>query len=86
MIQLANEAPTRSAQVITEPATTAREELRQQLAQEKDWGALQKQLMACVDYQSSAYVEIRDLAVDAVASYVLAHLKLYEKCIRKRVS
>ncbi|MCG0586735.1 conjugal transfer protein TraG [Lactiplantibacillus plantarum] len=86
MIQLANEAPTRSAQVITEPATTASEELRQQLAQEKDWGALQKQLMACVDYQSSAYVEIRDLAVDAVASYVLAHLKLYEKCIRKRVS
>ncbi|MCK3677907.1 VirD4-like conjugal transfer protein, CD1115 family, partial [Lactiplantibacillus plantarum] len=55
MIQLANEAPTRSAQVITEPATTASEELRQQLAQEKDWGALQKQLMACVDYQSSAY-------------------------------
>ncbi|MGO2913928.1 MAG: VirD4-like conjugal transfer protein, CD1115 family, partial [Lactiplantibacillus plantarum] len=46
MIQLANEAPTRSAQVITEPATTASEELRQQLAQEKDWGALQKQLMA----------------------------------------
>jgi len=86
MIQLANEAPTRSAQVITEPATTASEELRQQLTQEKDWGALQKQLMACVDYQSSAYVEIRDLAVDAVASYVLAHLKLYEKCIRKRVS
>ncbi|TBX53042.1 conjugal transfer protein TraG [Lactiplantibacillus paraplantarum] len=86
MIQLANEAPTRSAQVITEPATTASEELRQQLAQEKDWGALQKQLMACVDYQSSAYGEIRDLAVDAVASYVLAHLKLYEKCIRKRVS
>lgn len=86
MIQLANEAPTRSAQVITEPATTASEELRQQLAQEKDWGALQKQLMTCVDYQSSAYVEIRDLAVDAVASYVLAHLKLYEKCIRKRVS
>lgn len=85
MIQLANEAPTRSAQVITEPATTASEELRQQLAQEKDWGALQKQLMACVDYQSSAYGEIRDLAVDAVASYVLAHLKLYEKCIRKRV-
>ncbi|RHX71971.1 conjugal transfer protein TraG [Lactiplantibacillus plantarum] len=86
MIQLANEAPTRSAQVITEPATTASEELRQQLAQEKDWGALQKQLMACVDYQSSAYVEIRDLAVDAVASYVLAHLKLYEKCVRKRAS
>ncbi|MCW6174083.1 VirD4-like conjugal transfer protein, CD1115 family [Lactiplantibacillus plantarum] len=86
MIQLANEAPTRSAQVITEPATTASEELRQQLAQEKDWGVLQKQLMACVDYQSSAYGEIRDLAVDAVASYVLAHLKLYEKCIRKRVS
>ncbi|MGC3850725.1 VirD4-like conjugal transfer protein, CD1115 family [Limosilactobacillus reuteri] len=86
MIQLANEAPTRSAQVITEPAMTAIEELRQQLAQEKDWGALQKQLMACVDYQSSAYVEIRDLAVDEVASYVLAHLKLYEKCIRKRVS
>lgn len=86
MIQLANEAPTRSAQVITEPATTASEELRQQLAQEKDWGALQKQLMACVDYQSSAYVEIRDLAVDEVASYVLAHLKLYEKCVRKRAS
>lgn len=86
MIQLANEAPTRSAQVITEPATTASEELRQQLVQEKDWGALQKQLMACVDYQSSAYVEIRDLAVDEVASYVLAHLKLYEKCVRKRAS
>lgn len=86
MIQLANEAPTRSAQVITEPATTASEELRQQLAAETDFGALQKQLMACVDYQSSAYGEIRDLAVDAVASYVLAHLKLYEKCIRKRVS
>ena len=86
MIQLANEAPTRSAQVITETATTASEELRQQLAQEKDWGALQKQLMACVDYQSSAYVEIRDLAVDEVASYVLAHLKLYEKCVRKRAS
>ncbi|WP_419398333.1 VirD4-like conjugal transfer protein, CD1115 family [Lactiplantibacillus plantarum] len=86
MIQLANEAPTRSAQVITEPATKASEELRQQLAQEKDWGALQKQLMACVDYQSSAYVEIRDLAVDEVASYVLAHLKLYEKCVRKRAS
>ncbi|MCG0810863.1 conjugal transfer protein TraG [Lactiplantibacillus plantarum] len=86
MIQLANEAPTRSAQVITEPATTASEELRQQLAQEKDWGALQKQLMACVDYQSSAYVEIRDLAVDEVASYVLAHLTLYEKCVRRRAS
>ena len=86
MIQLANEAPTGSAQVTTEPATTASEELRQQLAQEKDWGALQKQLMACVDYQSSAYVEIRDLAVDEVASYVLAHLKLYEKCVRKRAS
>ncbi|MBU7446267.1 VirD4-like conjugal transfer protein, CD1115 family [Lactiplantibacillus plantarum] len=86
MIQLANEAPTRSAQVITEPATTASEELRQQLAQEKDWGALQKQLMACVDYQSSAYVEIRDLAVDEVASYVLAHLTLYEKCVSKRAN
>ncbi|MBU7514532.1 VirD4-like conjugal transfer protein, CD1115 family [Lactiplantibacillus pentosus] len=86
MIQLANEAPTRSAQVITEPATTASEELRQQLAAETDFGALQKQLMACVDYQSSAYGEIRDLAVDEVASYVLAHLKLYEKCVRKRAS
>ncbi|MDN6418803.1 MAG: conjugal transfer protein TraG, partial [Lactiplantibacillus plantarum] len=86
MIQLANETPTSSAQVTTEPATTASEELRQQLAQETDFGALQKQLMACVDYQSSAYVEIRDLAVDEVASYVLAHLKLYEKCVRKRAS
>ena len=86
MIQLANEAPTRSAQVITEPATTASEELRQQLAQEKDWGALQKQLMACVDYQSSAYGEIRNLAEDEVASYVLAHLTLYEKCVSQRAS
>ncbi|MCT3250084.1 VirD4-like conjugal transfer protein, CD1115 family [Lactiplantibacillus plantarum] len=86
MIQLANEAPTRSAQVTTEPATTASEELRQQLAAETDFGALQKQLMTCVDYQSPAYVEIRDLGVDEVASYVLAHLKLYEKCVRKRAS
>ncbi|URL83771.1 TraG/TraD/VirD4 family protein [Limosilactobacillus fermentum] len=48
MIQLANEAPTSSAQVITEPATTASEELRQQLAAETDFWALQKQLMTCV--------------------------------------
>lgn len=41
MIQLANEAPTRSAQVTTEPATTASEELRQRLAAETDFGALQ---------------------------------------------
>lgn len=86
MIQLANEAPTSSAQVITEPATTASEELRQQLAAETDFGALQKQLMTCVDYQSPAYVEIRNLAEDEVASYVLAHLTLYEKCVSQRES
>ncbi|RWZ42805.1 VirD4-like conjugal transfer protein, CD1115 family [Lactiplantibacillus plantarum] len=86
MIQLANEAPTSSAQVTTELATTASEELRQQLAVETDFGALQKQLMTCVDYQSPAYVEIRDLAVDEVASYVLAHLKLYEKYVSQRAS
>ncbi|MCG0557366.1 conjugal transfer protein TraG [Lactiplantibacillus plantarum] len=86
MIQLVNDKSTSSVPEPTELAITAKEQLRKQLAQEKDWGALQKQLMACVDYQSSAYVEIRDLAVDEVASYVLAHLKLYEKCVRKRAS
>jgi hypothetical protein len=86
MIQLANETPTGSAPEPTEPAITANEQLRKQLAQEQDWGALQKRLMACVDYQSPAYVEIRDLSVDEVPSYVLAHLTLYEKCVSRRAN
>ncbi|MFO1563794.1 hypothetical protein [Lactiplantibacillus plantarum] len=86
MIQLVNDKSTSSVPEPTELAITAKEQLRKQLAQEKDWGALQKQLMACVDYQSSAYVEIRNLAEDEVASYVLAHLKLYEKCVSQRAS
>jgi len=86
MVKLVNETPTSSAPETPEPAITANEQLRKQLAQEQDWGALQKRLMACVDYQSPAYVEIRDLSVDEVPSYVLAHLTLYEKCVSRRAN